>query len=86
MSGTESNEKQLRQFFRTALDTEVTPGLSRIGLETKGIGGYTSQWNDVFELATNIQESKWNKFGAERFEVLFSMWIVDAPERWVRGI
>jgi len=86
VSSPQSHEKEFRRLFRTALDSEVTPALSRIGFETKGIGGYSLQWNDHVELATNIRESKWNKFGAEQFEVLFSIWMMEAPKRWVRGI
>jgi hypothetical protein len=81
-----SKEGQFRQLFLSALDTETAPALSALGFEIKGPGGYSLQWNEAFELATNIRESKNNRFGAEQFEVLISIWMMEAPDRHVRGI
>lgn len=86
MGGDESNEKKFRRLFRAALDSEVEPGLSAFGFEIKGAGGCSLQWNDASEFARNIRESKWNTFGADEFEVLFSVWMIEDQERWVRGI
>jgi len=86
MSAAESQEKEFRRLFRAALSAEVTPVLSGIGFENEGIGGYSLRRNEAFTLATNIRESKRNKFGAAQFEVLFSIWMMEEPERWVRGI
>jgi hypothetical protein len=33
----------------------------------------------AFDFATNMRESKSNKFGAQRFEVLFSIWLIPDP-------
>ena len=86
MSGNESIEKEGRQLYRTALDTEVAPALSLLGFEFKGKGGYSLQWNDAFDFATNMRESKSNKFGAQKFGVLFSIWMMESEDRHVRGI
>jgi hypothetical protein len=86
MGGNESIEKEGRRVYRTALDTEVAPALSMLGFEIKGRGGYLLQWNDSFEFATNVRESKSNKFGAQTFEVLFSIWMMESEDRHVRGI
>jgi hypothetical protein len=64
--GDGSNEKRFRQLYRTALETEVTPALTALGFDAMGEGGrggHRVQWNKDFDLATNIGESKWNKFG-----------------------
>jgi hypothetical protein len=82
----ESFEKEARRLYRTALETEVAPALSMLGFEIKGKGGYSLQWNDAFEFVTNMSESKSNKFGAQRFEVLFSIWLMQSEDRHVRGI
>lgn len=85
MSPAVSHEKEFRRLFRAALSSEVTPVLSGIGFKYED-GGYWLSWNESFTLATNIRESKWNKFGAEQFEVVFSIWMIEEPDRWVRGI
>jgi len=83
----ESNEMNFRRFFRCALDTEVEPALSALGFEIEGKGGYSLRRNDGFDFATNIRESKGNRFGAEKFDVLFSIWMIESGEdRRVRGI
>jgi hypothetical protein len=51
-----------------------------------GRGGHRVQWNKDFDLATNIGESKWNKFGAETSSVMFSIWMIEREDQWVRGI
>jgi hypothetical protein len=86
MGGNESIEKEGRRLYRTALDAEVAPALSMFGFEIKGRGGYSLRWNDAFELATNMRESKSNKFGAQTFEVLFSIWMMESEDLRVRGI
>jgi hypothetical protein len=80
-----SKEKEFRRGFLAALD-EVADAFSGFGFEIKGPGGYSLRWNDTFELATNIRESKRNRFGADEFEVLFSIWMMEDPDRFVRGI
>jgi len=73
--------------FRTALETEVAPALSALGFDVTEPGGCTIPWNDAYLLATNIRESKYNQFGAEQFDVLFSIWMIEEPpDRRVRGI
>lgn len=85
MAATRSKETEFRKGFLSALD-EVADALSDLGFEVKGPGGYSLRWNSTFELATNIRESKWNRFGAEQFEVPFSIWMMEDPDRFVRGI
>ena len=85
MAAAKSHEKEFRRLFRAALSDEVTPALGEIGFECED-GGCSLRWNDAFTLAPNIGESKWNKFGAEQFQVLFSIWMIEEPDRWVRGI
>jgi hypothetical protein len=80
-----SPETEFRRIFRAALSDEVTPALSAIGFECED-GGCSLRWNDAVTLAPNIGESKWNKFGAEQFQVLFSIWVIEEPDRWVRAI
>jgi hypothetical protein len=82
----ESNEKKFRRLFRAALNAEVEPALSALGFEIQGRGGYSLQWNSDLDFATNIRESKWNKFGAERFDVLFSIWMIETDSRRIRWI
>jgi hypothetical protein len=72
--------------LRVALDTELAPALTDVGFEIQGKGGYSIQWNSGLDLARNIRESKWNKFGAERFVVLFSIWMIETESRRVRWI
>jgi hypothetical protein len=86
VDGEESNEKKLRRLYRTALGAEVEPALTAIGFEAKGRGGYRLNWNKDFDLATNIGESKSNKFGAESFDVVFSIWMIENEDQRVRGI
>jgi len=57
-----------------------------LGFETKGRGGYRVQWNKDFELSTNIGDSKQNTFGNEKFDVLFSIWMIENKGQCVRGI
>ena len=57
-----------------------------LGFEIRGKGGYSLQWNDTFDFATNMRESKSKKFGAQRFEVLFSIWLMQSEDRHVCGI
>ena len=82
----ESNEKKSRRLYRAALDTEVVPALSALGFEIEGRGGYLLRWNNDLGFATNIRESKWNKFGAEKFDILFSIWMIETDGRRVRWI
>ena len=86
MGGDESNEKKFRPLFRAALNAEVEPALSALGFEIEGRGGYSLRWNSDFDFATNVREGKWNKFGAERFDVLFSIWMIETESRRVRLI
>jgi hypothetical protein len=86
VSASESFEKQFRRGFRAALRTEVAPRLSEIGFEIEGLGGYSLRWNESFTFSTNIRESKRNKFGAQEFTVLFSIWMMEQSDRRVRGI
>ncbi len=86
MDSEESNEKKFRRLFRAALNVEVEPALSALGFEIKGRGGYLLRWNNDLDFATNIRESKWNKFGTEKFDVLFSIWMVETDSRRVQWI
>ncbi len=86
MEGDESNEKKFRRLFRAALDAEVAPAFSALGFEIQGRGGYSLHWNDDLDFATNIREGKWNKFGAEKFDVLFSIWMIETESHRVRWI
>ncbi len=86
VSASESFEKEFRRGFRTILREEVGPKLSAVGFEIEGLGGYSVQWNESFTFATNIRESKSNKFGDQEFRVLFSIWMMEQPDRRVRGI
>jgi hypothetical protein len=87
VSGEEGIEKKCRRIYRATLDAEVAPALSALGFEVKGRGGYSLLWNEGFDFSTNVRELKWNKFGAKKFDVDLSIWMIETTEdRWVRGI
>lgn len=62
-----------------------------LGFELAGKAGFPLRWNDAFDLVPSIRESKWNRFGSERFEVLFTIWVVHVlghptvALRWLGG-
>lgn len=86
MGADESNEKRFRRLFRDALDSQVEPALSALGFAIEGPGGYSLRWSTALDFATNIREGKWNKVGAAKFDVLFSIWMIETESRRVRWI
>lgn len=83
--GDESNEKKFRKVYRAALASEIGPTLRALGFEGEK-GGYVAPWNDELRFAVTIRESKWNKFGAAKFQVLPNVWVLETNERGVRWI
>ena len=85
MGGDESNEKRFRRVYREALSTELGPALLAFGFAGEK-GGFAISWNDELDFAVIVRESKWNKFGSTKFEVLVSVWMMETESRRVRWI
>ena len=49
-------------------------------------GEYVTPWNDELTLAVSTRESKWNKFGASRFDVIPTVYMIEKVSRRVRWI